>query len=620
MRAAWALLTAAGSAAAGPDRPPTGFWPDYVGGRKATLLDGEWGYGLHFSKIDSLAPGLDVTGPSWTPNKTSVPMTFDASPPGYLGPRGVAVYRTRFHQQAGPARIQFNACSFYCRVWVDGKEIGEHRAGGYVVFHLDVPAVDSDTDRELVVLADNRINTTTAPTHTGGDFWMYGGLMRSVLLHRMPASSAGPWPWRAYFLPVESGYQRGVVNLTVALSDPSFAGDWEGSVTFDKGTAQPLRGTAQNGTVQFPGVVVPSPRLWSLADPQLHTATVVGKDGAGLTERFGLRWWGVDKASSRITLNGKVTKLHGWNHHQQWPEVGASPTEEMMDADLAMMVKAGTNYIRGAHYPQDPRWTDRLDELGIAIWEETLGPDVTLEDTQSKYFMQYQLQQLDEMQDQALNHPAILAWGWFNEGPSDKQSACDGYKACSDRAAARDPTRFRSWADNKEMRSRCLKHASMIAFNNYPGWYGDPGNLDDATAHWNKRASEVRATYPGVPFVISETGAGGIYEWDHNETAAMWTQKYQVQLIERDVQVALQNDNISGITLWHFFDFKVDDSAIRQCGHCDYIPSTFPPNCSYIDVTCRRPGGENHKGVVDFWRREKQALPVVGKLYNDYKD
>jgi beta-glucuronidase len=37
-------------------------------------------------------------------------------------------------------RLQFQACSFYCRVWVNGKELGDHRAGGYVAFSLDVPS------------------------------------------------------------------------------------------------------------------------------------------------------------------------------------------------------------------------------------------------------------------------------------------------------------------------------------------------------------------------------------------------------------------------------------------------------------------------------------------------
>jgi beta-glucuronidase len=41
----------------------------------------------------------------------------------------------------------------------------------------------------------------------------------------------------------------------------------------------------------------------------------------------------------------------------------------------------------------------------------------------------------------------------------------------------------------------------------------------------------------------------------------------------------------------------------------------FPPNCSYINITSR-PGGVNHKGVVDFWRRPKPAYQLVAAKYN----
>ena len=114
------------------------FWPKYVGSHTATLLDGTWAYGLH-DGVDAADPKLDVTAPSWTPNSTSVPSCIDAVPPGYLGPRATAVYRTTFKQSSTHARLWFGACSFYCRVWVNGKEIGDHRAGGYGTYGLIPP-------------------------------------------------------------------------------------------------------------------------------------------------------------------------------------------------------------------------------------------------------------------------------------------------------------------------------------------------------------------------------------------------------------------------------------------------------------------------------------------------
>merc|ERR1740138_389461 len=141
-----------------------------------------------------------------------------------------------------------------------------------------------------------------------------------------------------------------------------------------------------------------------------------------------------------------------------------------------------------------------------------------------------------------------MTWGWFNEGQSDDSRACPAYEACASLVRGRDPSRFTTWADNKEDRSKCLDHASLIAFNQYPSWY----THDESPAkHWSRMAAFVRSKYPGKPFVISETGAGAIYEWAHNSTDAMWTQRLQANIISQDVDVALNNSGISGVTLWH---------------------------------------------------------------------
>ena len=90
----------------------------------------------------------------------------------------------------------------------------------------------------------------------------------------------------------------------------------------------------------------------------------------------------------------------------------------------------------------------------------------------------------------------------------------------------------------------------------------------------------------------------------------------QAEVLARDVDAALDGASISGLTLWHFFDFKGDDAAQKQCGPCDYLEGVSPPTCGHISPSCWRPGGENHKGVVDFWRREKEGYALVGAKYN----
>ena len=105
------------------------YWPKFSGARAVVTLDGEWAFGVldRPSAFDSMSRSFSPADAP-TPNKTSVPSCFDAAGMGQLGVRGVGFYRTTF-EHAGAARLQFQACSFYCRVFVDGKEIGEHAAG-----------------------------------------------------------------------------------------------------------------------------------------------------------------------------------------------------------------------------------------------------------------------------------------------------------------------------------------------------------------------------------------------------------------------------------------------------------------------------------------------------------
>lgn len=60
---------------------------------------------------------------------------------------------------------------------------------------------------------------------------------------------------------------------------------------------------------------------------------------------------GVDLETARLTVNGNVQKLVGWNHHTQWPVTAASPTDDQIAADVKLLKAAGTTYVRGAHYP-----------------------------------------------------------------------------------------------------------------------------------------------------------------------------------------------------------------------------------------------------------------------------
>ena len=162
--------------------------------------------------------------------KVIVPSAFDALP-AHAGQRGAAIYRTRFTVPPGrPSRIEFGAVSLWTRIFVDGELLREH-ACGYAPFAVEVLA-SSRTERELVVLVDNRFDFDRVPMHEEPfDFYQYGGILRDVTLHILPTDS--PFIDSVWVTPT-ADFRAGVVELTIALGG-DLSRDIELSTQFDEG-------------------------------------------------------------------------------------------------------------------------------------------------------------------------------------------------------------------------------------------------------------------------------------------------------------------------------------------------------------------------------------------------
>lgn len=602
--------------AAWPREEP--FWPHYPT-RKLLVLDGIWEFGFSLNadplRADPLSP---------TPSSVRVPHSFDVAAPGIPGQRGTAFYRTKFEVDPDKSLlINFAACSFYCRVFVDHVEIGEHRAGGYVPFWLESgPA--KQRQREIFVIVNNDFNSTLAPTHTGGDFWHFGGITRHVIIHEKPQPS--------YLVRVETftqEYNPGIIDANIVLGGAS--GKISVSLSWDRNPAgTPLQLPVTNGLAVLEKLQVPNSKPWSIKEPHLHTLTVnlLGPSNTtivdAITVRFGLRKLGMTqyKSSTRVSINDQVVGLHGVNRHTMWPDTGSALTFDQVQKDIEVLKKLHVNYVRGAHYPQDQRFLDLCDENGIIIWEEALGPSVTTKDIKNPYFMKYHLESMEEMISASINHPCVVFHGFFNEGPSNDPQACSGYQASADvvkkRVGTTVPSRFVTWANDHLMSDVCLGFADVISFNSYPAWYNHPGDLNAIIPFWTSQVQQVKAKYPQKPFTISEAGAGGIYEWK-NSSDVFWGQQFQSKVVETTAKFAVSEPHITGLTIWQFSDIKANDGDTKHCGQCEYKPHpphlSVPWDCAYINTKCGRPGGENHKGQVDYWRREKETFHTLSQVY-----
>ena len=551
-------------------------------------LNGLWDFAfLGALETESFSPAN--LGPL---GKMPVPSAFDALP-GHAGQRGAAVYRTCFTVPPGQAaRIEFGAVSMWTRIFINGEFHREH-ACGYVPFVVDVPA-SPRSSHELVVLVDNRFDFNRVPMHEEYfDFYQYGGILRDVTLCVLPGKAAFI---EAVQVTPTSEFRDGGVEIAVKLG-----GVIEPNLTlatqFDDGTELLHAITADHVTL---ALKVPAPRIWSPATPQLHRLRVTLRDLDSKQEyddfnvRFGLRR--IEAHDGALWLNGEKLRLRGYNRHEWHPNFGPCTPVLQMVADLQLLRDLGCNFVRGSHYPQDQRFLDLCDELGMLVWEENLGWGQREATFRSEKFHRDHDAALRAMVGASYNHPSVIIWGFLNEAGTDQDYPRPLLEKTVTTLRELDPSRLLSYASMFALTDRHLDLVDLIALNVYPGWYGCEGVdqplelvapfMRECFAHLDT------AGFAHKPIIISEIGAEALYGWrdSHHD---FYTEEFQAAYLQRACAEALGNTRCSGIALWHFSDVRTYSGG----------------------RSLKRPRTFNNKGTLDEYRRPKLAYNTVRAIF-----
>lgn len=107
--------------------------------------------------------------------------------------------------------------------------------------------------------------------------------------------------------------------------------------------------------------------LWSAEDPYLYTLRIELAD-EWIEQRVGLREVRIE--GELFLVNGKPVKLLGVNRHDMNPVTGYAVTVENMLTDLRLMKQHNVNCVRTSHYPNDPRFYELCDEMGLYVIDE----------------------------------------------------------------------------------------------------------------------------------------------------------------------------------------------------------------------------------------------------------
>ena len=500
-----------------------------------------------------------------------VPGCFDASDP-YRYRRGKGSYSRRV-KCSGMAELSCDGLGLRAEIFWDGKKI-HSEVSAYTPFRVRFDA-GNEGGHELRIVCDNTIEETPESEFRGFyDFYGFGGIYREITLRKLPETYFD-------FVRILPDADRGMIDLHVELSGKAR----EIEVIIDGEPAGIMHGT---GDRKFP---VPVPDLWSPESPCLHRLSL--DCGCDRYEcRFGLRK--IESRKGEILLNGRPVKLVGVNRHDVLPDTGAAVTPEQLRRDLLMIKQAGFNMIRGAHYPQSRRMLDLADELGLMVWDESLGWENPLESLTDPEFRRRQCDGLTRMIRSSINHPCIVIWGFLNEAATDCPEARECIREYCRTVKELDPSRLVTFATMHGTGDVCLDLVDVISFNTYPGWYGGTNAFFEASLVTD-RLDELYAfvrndpRLADKPVLISEIGAAAL-AGDHS--GRRWSGEYQAQLIGCAVRHILKKAGYGGILLWQFCDTPVDDNGRIMM----------------------RPRGYNNKGLVDEFRNPKPAWNLFPEI------
>lgn len=458
--------------------------------------------------------------------------------------------------------LKFGAVDWKCKLWVNGREVGEH-VGGYTAFEFDVTEyLNAGQENTLTLWVEDKgsygddsypaligkqgRNAPCGYIHTSG-IWQTVGLEARSATYLDNAKAAVDVDQSAvtYTMDITSDAAQ---ELTVEYDFESRIYDVEKDEDIPTGSAvkgsQTIAVEAGANTLDLDAVTVENPKLWNYDDPNLYygTLTVKSKEGAVLDTvetYFGMRkveqkYFDESLGVKYIYINNRPVYMSGLLDQGFWEQgIYTAPSEEALKYDILQMKEAGFNMIRKHLKVEDPLQYYWCDKLGMMVWQDmphatAMVPDETGDETPGR---QYYEECLEDMMNMNYNHPSIVAVMLFNETWGLQNAYFNGKRDVE----AADGMSTGEWVEALFQKAKALNGNLLVedmsacnedhvqptelnTYHMYPGSYQDTVNIVERYINNayvgsadNFKFNEVQ---DGDPLLNSEYGGVGAYAGD----------------------------------------------------------------------------------------------------------
>ena len=575
-----------------------------------TNINSNWWYledtTQDFSKISLVQGWKSIHLPhSWNSlDATDVTPGYRRNTSWYKKTLRIAKKENRIYQ------LYFEGVNITSTVYVNGNKVGGH-IGGYIGFTIDISNEIKNGENTIFVKVDNSYDPEIIPSQKS-DFFIYGGITRDVWLLEKPTTYLKDLKYHTPKVSSKSATLEGsvvVVNPKKLMKVKATIRDHSGNIIVENSF------DVHHGIADLHFSKIKHPKLWSTENPYLHTINVDLLDGTKIidkiSDKLGFRWFEF-KEHGAFFLNGKRVLLRGTHRHEEHAGVGAAMSNTQHVTDMKLIKEMGANFVRLAHYPQDPSIYKACDELGLLVWDELpwcrggVGNATWQENTK---------RMLAEIINQNYNHPSIIIWSLGNEmywlpdfkNGDAKEKMISFLAEINDLAHHLDPTRktaIRKYYDGADI-------VDVFSPSIWSGWYsGSYKSYQKAINKYKKQYhSFLHAEYGGSSHVGRHTenpitGEGKIKSDGWEEAIVQtdvaniaqigdWSENYIVDLFDWHLRISENDPTFVGNVQWAFKDFG---TPLRPENAIPYM---------------------NQKGLVDREGNKKDAFYVFKSYWSN---
>lgn len=503
--------------------------------------------------------------------------------------------------------LRFEGVSIGCRVFLDGKFVGEHRGAGlpfeFPVSHL----IEPGKQYRLDVAVDGTLDPWDLPPARLDD-----GKENEGVFHFYPAVSYDYFPYagihRNIYLYAVNEKRITDIRIDSELEDlPDTKAEIDCRFTFSEAMDGEIRLTvtdpehetawvyqerlhAQNGKYFQKAFTLQHAMLWDTETPRLYQLCAELFDAQHqkvdeYIQPFGVRK--IEIKDNRLLFNGKEIFLKGFGKHEDFIVSGKGFQPAVLVKDYDLLKWIGANSYRTSHYPYDPSYLDYADQQGILVIAET--PFVGLNQRMyQESICGKACEIIRQMIERDYDHPSVIMWSLANEPVVSSEEGKRFFRKMAQEAKACDRTRPITYAAHMEPEDNLgMEYFDVVSINKYYGWYDLPGELEKGTGLLLECMDRFYEAFH-KPLLLTEFGADAAAGM-HSLPAEMFSEEYQSELLKTQYLAARTKKYCIGTHIWAFADFRAPQAITRVLG--------------------------NRKGVFTREREPKLAAYTIRKLW-----